>query len=87
MFSLLDRVVGRENFRRIMGGFYRRFVRSGATTQEFAEYVAAAGGPPVCAVLKDWLLSVDGWGNLESGEGPEEMISRYRQTAACRLGG
>jgi hypothetical protein len=86
MFSILDRVVGRENFRRIMGGFYRRFVRSGATTQEFAEYVAAAGGPPVCAVLKDWLLSVDGWRNLESGEDPEAMISRYRQTAACRLG-
>jgi hypothetical protein len=86
MFYLLDQVVGREEFRRIMGGFYYQFARSGATTEEFAEYAVAAGGRPACAVLKDWLLGVDGWRKLEAGEQPESMIGRYRQAASCRLG-
>lgn len=86
MFYLLERVVGREEFKRIIGGFYRQFARSGATTQEFAEYAAAAGGMPACAVLNEWLLGVAGWRKLGAGEDPGSMVGRYRQAANCRLG-
>jgi hypothetical protein len=84
MFSLLDQVVGRETFGHMVGGFYREF-QSGASTHDFATFLVAAGGPPVCALLRDWLLTVEGWQQLEAGLTAAALIDRYRGTTACRL--
>lgn len=85
MFYLLDRLVGRVSFGRIVGGFYRQYAASGATTGEFAAYAVAVGGPPVCALFRDWLLTVEGWGKIKAGVAPAALIANYRGTNSCRL--
>jgi hypothetical protein len=85
MFSLLDQLLGRRALGELLGTFYRRFAVAGASTREFAHYAVDHGGSPVCALLRDWLFTVEGWRKLDAGIPPDDLIRAYHDTTECRL--
>jgi hypothetical protein len=78
MFGVLEKSVGAEKFREIVGDFYQRYRESGATTAEFAALAASCGGPPARRVLADWLTSTRWLERLKSGETFDAMAKGYR---------
>jgi hypothetical protein len=78
MFGVLEKSVGAEKFREIVGDFYQRYRESGATTAEFAALAASRGGPPARRVLADWLTSTRWLERLKSGETLDAMAKGYR---------
>lgn len=81
MFYLLYRIVGPEDFRRTVGGFYQRYAVDGATTDDFVTYVRQVGGPATDALFRDWLYTVDWWALVESGTDIEDLVARYTNAA------
>jgi hypothetical protein len=77
MFALLEKVVGPERFREIVGGFYQRYKESGATTADFLSFAKARGGAPVERLFAEWLTSTRWLARLRSGETLSTMARRY----------
>lgn len=84
MFALLEKTVGPEKFREIVGGFYQKFKESGATTADFVSFAKARGGAPAERLLAEWLTSTRWLSNLRSGETLSAMARRYLSSEAAR---
>ena len=55
MFALLDRHLGREPLLEVLGAFYQKYVASGATSEEFAEFVVSRA-PSAKRIIDEWFL-------------------------------
>lgn len=77
MFGLLEKSVGAEKFREIVGGFYQKYRESGATTAEFVAFAKSRGGAPAERVLSDWLTSTRWLERLKAGESLDAMAKGY----------
>jgi aminopeptidase N len=81
MFGLLEKSVGAERFREIVGGFYQKYKETGATTADFAAWVKSHGGTAAERLLADWLTSTRWLERLKSGETLDAMAKGYRSAA------
>ena len=55
MFALLDHRLGRELLLEVLGAFYQKHAASGATSEEFAEFVVSQA-PNAKHIIDEWLL-------------------------------
>lgn len=55
MFALLDRRLGRERLLEVLGAFYQAYAVSGATSEEFAEFVLSQA-PSAKRIIDEWFL-------------------------------
>ena len=78
MFAALEKTVGPERFRAILGGFFQRYKDSGAGTREFVAWAGGHGGAPARALLSDWLTSTGWLERLRSGVTIDALAASYR---------
>jgi hypothetical protein len=76
-----DKTVGPAAFRAILGGFYQKYKIAGATTQDFIAFASERGGPPVRALLADWMTSTRWTVLLSAGRSLEHLAASYRAVA------
>lgn len=81
MFDALHRTVGPETFDAIVGGFYRRFVESGASTDDFVAFADESTELDLRPLFDDWLYTTRWRERLAAGESIEEMAAGYRGSA------
>ena len=55
MFALLDRRLGRERLLDVLGAFYQAYAVSGATSEEFAEFIVSQA-PSAKRIIDEWFL-------------------------------
>jgi hypothetical protein len=55
MFALLERGLGQQRLLELLGAFYQRYAASGATSEEFAEFVVSQA-PNAKRVIDEWFL-------------------------------
>ncbi|HSG97134.1 MAG TPA: hypothetical protein VLA11_04015 [Woeseiaceae bacterium] len=55
MFALLDRRLGRERLLEVLGAFYQAYVISGATSEQFAEFVVSQA-PGASRIIEEWFF-------------------------------
>ena len=77
MFYVLDGVVGRERFDRIVGGYYQRYTATGATTDDFVAYARSVGGPEIDRFFHDWLFTAAWYDRVRDGADPEALVRAY----------
>lgn len=77
MFALLEKTVGPEKFRNILGGFYQEFKKPGCSTADFTAFAIARGGAPVERLLADWLTSARWLERLRSGDTLSALAKGY----------
>ena len=78
MFAVLEKAVGPDGFRRIVGGFYQRYKTTGATTRDFIAFAGQTGGAPVAALLGEWMTSTRWVSRLSTGQSLTEIAASYR---------
>jgi len=55
MFALLERRLGRQQLLEVLGAFYQEYAASGATSEEFAEFVLLQA-PSAKRIIDEWFL-------------------------------
>jgi hypothetical protein len=77
MFALLHHQLGRDRLLALLGEFYRRHVASGATSEEFANFIVTQE-PRAKRIIDEWFLG-DEYSNLVLREsGIAALIQRYQ---------
>lgn len=78
-FAVLYELVGHDAFGEIVGGFYERYLSSGATTDDFLTYALSVSEMDLDLLFKDWIYST-GWTGLVADHGSAVAIARrYRR--------
>lgn len=78
LFALLHEIVGQERFNDIVGGYYQRYVDSGASTEQFVEHAVAVGGERLRSLFRDWIYTTGWWEVVQAGADFEALAARYR---------
>ena len=78
MFDVLHRVVGKERFNRIVGGYYRAYRSGGASTDAFVHYASRAAGHDLAPLFDDWLFTTRWYDLLRAGLTADALADRYR---------
>jgi hypothetical protein len=81
MFALIEKTVGPQTFRAIVGGFYQKYKSAGATTQDFIAFAGKRGGAPVRALLADWMTSTRWIALLATNQSLDRIAASYRAVA------
>ena len=82
MFFGLDRLVGHDVFRRIVGEYYRRHEAGGGSSAGFVQVAKDASPIDLTAFFDDWLFSPR-WGTVVAGaKQPADLYERYRRKAS-----
>ena len=84
MFAVLEKTVGPEKFREIVGGFYQKYKVTGATTQELIAFAVQAGGAPVETLLSEWMTSTRWAERILAGQSLSEIAASYRRDSTTR---
>ena len=81
MFYALHRLVGQESFNAIIGGYYRKYLATGASTAQFVSHAQTTAGRDLAPFFNDWLYSTRWYGILASGSKVQGLADRYRRPA------
>ncbi len=81
MFFALHRLVGDAEFAAILGGFYRRYHGSGATTEEFVEYADRVSRLDLRPFFEDWLYTTAWYRHLTDVGSTADHVDAYAATA------
>jgi hypothetical protein len=82
MFALLHEIVGPAEFNEIVGGFYRRYRLSGATTEDFVKHASDVASPDLGKLFADWLYTTAWLDPVSRGASFADLIERYRRPPA-----
>lgn len=81
MFDALHRTVGPEAFDGIVRGFYQRYARTGASTDEFVAFAKESTATDLGALFDDWMYTTRWYERLKAGETIGGMAAGYRGSA------
>jgi aminopeptidase N len=78
LFDALYRLVGRETFGRIVGGFYAEYVESGGSTEDFVRYAEETAPVDLGPFFEDWMYTTGWVGKVEAGLVGDALADAYR---------
>lgn len=79
MFYALYRTVGQDSFDAIVGGYYRKYQATGASTDQFVSLAQTAAGRDLASFFNDWLYTTRWYEILVSGVKVQDLADRYRR--------
>ncbi|MDK1286383.1 hypothetical protein [Pseudoalteromonas umbrosa] len=85
-FHLLYDLVGKNEFNHIIGGFYRTFYATGATTEQFIQFVKRNSKQDLTHFFEEWAYSPVFAKRLNEFESYNELYQFYKvnnQTQCC----
>jgi hypothetical protein len=85
MFFNLYRLVGHETFGRIVGGYYRKYARTGASTADFVRFAKQQSRVDLTAFFDEWLYSTRWTGVVLSAQSARDLYQRYLQAGAVAM--
>jgi aminopeptidase N len=77
-FHLLYRVVGRENFNKILGAYFSRFA-DGGTTNDLVDVIRKTADRDVSRLIDDWVTTTGWTSRIEHTTGLRDLEAYYRQ--------
>ena len=77
-FRLMFDLVGENNFNKIVGGFYKAYQASGATTEEFVQYVKSNSAVDLEHFFNEWAYSPIYAGRLTQYLSYNELLRFYQ---------
>jgi hypothetical protein len=77
MFALLDRRLGRERLLEVLGAFYQAYVVSGATSEQFAEFVVSQA-PGANRIIDEWFFGSTYSGLVLAEPDFDALVLRYQ---------
>ena len=78
LFDVLYRLAGEGEFNSIVGGFYRRYAESGASTDDFVRYAQRVAGDRLRPFFDDWVYTTKWYDQLSAGASVADFVRRYR---------
>ena len=78
MFATLYDLVGRDDFNKIIGGYYQRFA-PGGTTRDFIDFATHASRKDLSQFFDDWLLTTRWTTVIANARTPGELVAHYRR--------
>jgi len=78
MFGTLYRLVGPEDFNRIVGGFYHEYHAGGGSTDQFVAYADATVDADLGPFFRDWLYTTDWQRFLDTDLTLDGIAKSYR---------
>ncbi len=77
-FAAMDQLVGRETFRRIVGGYFQKYKNDGGSLDAFAEYTRGLGPEALDALFRDWVYTTRWAGVVRERVTLDGIVARYR---------
>ncbi len=77
MFGVIYRLVEQEEFNQIVGGFYRSFHSTGATTVDFLDHANRVTRVDLTALFDEWVFTTRWHQQVMAGATLEDLASRY----------
>jgi aminopeptidase N len=78
MFGVLYHLVGPDEFREAVGGFFRQYHDAGASTDQFVAHADSVTEADLGPFFRDWLHTTGYRRHLESGRSLLEIADTYR---------
>jgi aminopeptidase N len=79
MFDALYRLVGRQDFGRLVGGFYAEYADTGASTDDFVRYADATTAVDLAPFFEDWIYTTGWVAKVEAGLEGDALAAEYRK--------
>jgi hypothetical protein len=76
-FTILYRLMGEEDFLETMGGFYQKYVKTGATAQEFLNYLKQRSKADLDKLYREWIYGNESTRLIFDKIPLEEILRRY----------
>ena len=78
MFHLLYKITGERQFNTIIGSFYQKYHKSGATTNDFVKNANSVTSIDLTKFFNDWLYSTNYTEYIKNGMPINEMVNIYK---------
>jgi aminopeptidase N len=79
MFQVLYNLVGEQEFNEIIGSFYQKYYKSGATSNEFVQHAKDISEFDLMKFFNDWFLGTQYFNYLKEGLLIDEIVLKYRK--------
>jgi aminopeptidase N len=78
-FDLLYRLVGRETFNRIIGGYVAEFGTRGGSTKDLVGVMRKTAKMDLSQLVTDWLYTTAWASRIEHSSGIQDLAAYYRR--------
>ena len=78
MFDLLYRLIGPDEFNAVIGGYYRKYSISGATTDDFVRYALTTSSFDLNKFFQDWVYTTNWVGRIRDAREISEIEAYYK---------
>lgn len=82
MFGVIYELVGRDEFNQIVGGFYRRYRTSGATTADFIRHANRVTSQDLDVLFEDWIHTTAWYERVSSGASIRDLVRTYADSGS-----
>ncbi len=77
-FRLMFDIVGQDDFNKLIGGFYQTYYTSGATTEQFINYMLKNSKTDLALLFNQWAYSAEYAKLISQSEGYSQLLSLYQ---------
>ncbi len=77
-FYILYKLMGEKDFLDTMGTFYQQYIKTGATSEEFLNYVRQHAKTDLAKLYEDWIYGAHSTKLILDGVPPSNLIKRYK---------
>jgi hypothetical protein len=77
-FATLFELTGEAQFNRLMTSFYRQYVNTGATTDQFVQFIKKNAGINLSVFFNDWVYTSKSSQLILDGTPMKQIVARYR---------
>jgi hypothetical protein len=77
-FTVLYQVMGEEDFMAAMGSFYHKYIKTGATSEDFLNHVKKCSKTGLDKLCQEWIFGSDSTDLILGAVPLEQIVRRYR---------